>query len=156
LKKALILSAAVLVASLGGCAYLHGDPAAPASASSAGWKNLLASGVAGFNNVGDANWRMVDGALVADKGVGFLVTREAYGDFEMRAEFYAEADTNSGLFVRCQEKEKLTATVLRGEHLGRAAGARIRNGSHRGRREGQQPDAQGGRQVEHLPRDDEG
>jgi hypothetical protein len=29
----------------------------------------------------------------------------------MRAEFYAEADTNSGLFVRCSDPVKLTGTV---------------------------------------------
>jgi hypothetical protein len=105
MRKALV-PAAILAAALGGCAHMHdmmhGD---------SGWENLLASGVGGFNNVGDANWRMVDGAIVADKGTGFLVTRKEYGDFELRAEFYAETDTNSGFFVRCTEKEKLTATV---------------------------------------------
>jgi hypothetical protein len=46
---------------------------------------------------------------VADKGVGFLVTKETYGDFELRAEFYAETDTNSGIFLRCQDTQKLTS-----------------------------------------------
>jgi hypothetical protein len=106
MKRTLIVPAAAMLLALGGCAQMqemmHGGSE---------WRNLLANGVAGFNKVGDANWRMADGALVADKGVGFLVTRETYGDFEMRAEVYAEADTNSGFFVRCTEREKLTATV---------------------------------------------
>jgi hypothetical protein len=104
MKRALLVPAAALLAVLGGCAQMqemmHGGSA---------WRNLLANGVAGFSTVGDANWRMADGALVADKGIGYLVTRETYGDFEMRAEFYAEADTNSGFFVRCNDTQKITA-----------------------------------------------
>src|SRR5262245_12322420 len=101
-----LLVAAVALAALGGCAEMESM-----MGGGSGWKDLLAGGVGGFNNVGDANWRMVDGAIVADKGVGFLVTKESFGDFELRAEFYAEADTNSGLFVRCEDPVKLTATV---------------------------------------------
>jgi hypothetical protein len=70
----------------------------------AGWVTLLdASTLGNWNRTGAANWRVVDGAVVADKGVGFLVTKETYGDFELRAEFYAEADTNSGIYFRCQD-----------------------------------------------------
>ena len=106
-RARLVLPAAIVLAVLGGCAQLQGG-SAPASAS---WKNLLGGGVAGFDNVGEANWRVVDGAIVADKGIGFLVTREKYGDFEIRAEFYAEADTNSGIFVRCQDPKKIAAAT---------------------------------------------
>lgn len=99
-----LLPAAMLMAALAGCAHMQGG-------GDSGWKNLLAGGVGGFNTVGEANWRMADGALVADKGIGFLVTKEAYGDFEMRAEVYAEADTNSGFFVRCQDPAKITSAL---------------------------------------------
>ena len=34
-----------------------------------------------FNKIGDANWRIEDGTAVADKGNGFLVTKNEYGDF---------------------------------------------------------------------------
>jgi hypothetical protein len=44
---------------------------------------------------------------LADKGTGFLVTKASYGDFEIRAEFYAEADTNSGIFLRCQDPKDI-------------------------------------------------
>lgn len=50
-----------------------------------------------------ADWHAADGAIVADKGVGSLMTDREYADFQIRAEFYAEADTNSGVFLRCSD-----------------------------------------------------
>jgi hypothetical protein len=39
---------------------------------SAGWVTLFdGKNLASFNTVGDANWRIEDGAVVADKGTGF-------------------------------------------------------------------------------------
>jgi hypothetical protein len=63
-----------------------------------------------FNKVGDANWRIEDGSVVADKGNGFLVSKNSYGDFELRAEFWVGPDANSGIFIRCADPEKITAT----------------------------------------------
>lgn len=63
-----------------------------------------------FNKIGDANWRIEDGAVVADKGNGFLVTKATYGDFQLRAEFWVGPDANSGIFIRATDPEKLTAT----------------------------------------------
>lgn len=63
-----------------------------------------------FNRIGDANWRVEDGSVVADKGNGFLVSKNAYGDFELRAEFWVGPDANSGIFIRCTDPDKLTAT----------------------------------------------
>ena len=60
-----------------------------------------------FNKIGDANWRLEDGAVVADKGNGFLVSKEGYGDFEIRAEFFVDPDANSGIFIRCTDPEKI-------------------------------------------------
>ena len=62
-----------------------------------------------FNKVGDANWRIEDGAVVADKGTGFLVTKNPYGDFQLRAEFWADEDANSGIYIRCADPTKITA-----------------------------------------------
>ena len=50
-----------------------------------------------------------DGAVVADKGAGFLVTKEPYKDFQLRVEFWADEDTNSGIFIRCSDPNKITA-----------------------------------------------
>jgi hypothetical protein len=50
---------------------------------SAEWVTLFdGKNLASFNTVGDANWRIEDGAVVADKGSGFLVTKNSYGDFQ--------------------------------------------------------------------------
>lgn len=55
----------------------------------------------GWSPLGNANWRYEDGAVVADRGVGFLVTARDYANFRLRTEFYAETHTNSGIFIRC-------------------------------------------------------
>ena len=63
----------------------------------------------GWNQIGDANWRLEKGIAVADKGNGFLVSKESYGDFEIRAEFWVDAKANSGVFLRCSDPNKVTA-----------------------------------------------
>ena len=47
----------------------------------------------------------------ADKGNGFLVTKNDYKDFEVRAEFWVDSDANSGIFIRCTEAAKPSATT---------------------------------------------
>lgn len=73
-----------------------------------GWQTLFdGSSLSGWNQVGDGNWRVVDGAIVADaktgKDNGFLVSTQSYKDFEIRVEFWASSDANSGIYVRCSE-----------------------------------------------------
>ena len=59
-----------------------------------------------FNKVGDANWTIVDGAVQADKGMGgYLVTKQSYGDFEIKAEFWVDTPANSGIFIRCENPQ---------------------------------------------------
>jgi hypothetical protein len=76
-----------------------------------GWTTLLdGTSLAGWNRVGDANWELVDGAAQATKGAGgYLVTPEAYGDFQLTAEVWASPGANSGIFVRCQDPKEITA-----------------------------------------------
>ncbi len=63
-----------------------------------------------LERVGDANWRAQDGAIVADKGKGgFLVSKNSYKDFQIRAEFWADHTTNSGIFIRCADPNKIQA-----------------------------------------------
>jgi hypothetical protein len=103
MKRFGIVAAAVMCSAIGACGTLS-------AGSSGGWVPLFdGTSLSTFNRVGDANWRVADGQIVADKGSGFLVTKDLYGDFEIRAEFYAEADTNSGIYIRCQDPQKLTA-----------------------------------------------
>ncbi len=80
-----------------------------------GWVTLIdgETGLENWNRVGGANWRAEGGAIMADKsttaGGSFLVTKNSYKDFEIRAEFYAESNTNSGIFIRCTDRSKITA-----------------------------------------------
>ncbi len=82
---------------------------------SSGWVTLIdgEKGLENWNRLGGANWRAEGGAIVADKsttkGSSFLVTKNSYKDFELRAEFYAETNTNSGIFIRCTDRSKITA-----------------------------------------------
>ena len=87
-----------------GCAYLSFGQ------SDAGWTTLIDGdkGLDNWNRVGDANWRAEGGAIVADKGKGgFLVSKSSYKDFQIRAEFWADHNTNSGIFIRCTVPEKI-------------------------------------------------
>jgi hypothetical protein len=67
----------------------------------------------GWNKVGDANWHLVksaDGDYVeADKGAGYLVTPRSYGNFTLRVEFWADAPSNSGIFIRVADPQKIGA-----------------------------------------------
>jgi len=90
-----------------GCSYM------PGSQSDAGWIVLIdgSAGLDNFNPIGDANWRAEDGAIVADKGKGgYLVSKNSYKDFQVRAEFWADHTTNSGVFLRCTDPNKVAAT----------------------------------------------
>jgi hypothetical protein len=61
-----------------------------------------------WNRIGDANWRAEDGAIVADKGKGgHLVSKNSYKDFQIRAEFWADHTTNSGIFFRISDTKTI-------------------------------------------------
>ena len=78
----------------------------------AGWDTLIdgEKGLENFNRIGDANWRAEGGAIVADKGKGgHLVTKKSYKDFQIRAEFWADHTTNSGIFIRASDPNKVGA-----------------------------------------------
>jgi Domain of Unknown Function (DUF1080) len=87
-----------------------------ASGQSDGWITLLDSNKMGdWDEVGKANWEMKDGALVADKLAGkdlsYLVSKNSYKDFQIRAEFWTDEDANSGIFIRCEETKKIDSKV---------------------------------------------
>ena len=72
------------------------------AAQDAGWVTLFdGSNLDNWSPIGNANWKLADGALVADNGNGFMVSKADYGDFSLRVEFWIEAKTNSGVFIRC-------------------------------------------------------
>jgi hypothetical protein len=72
-----------------------------------GWTTLFdGKNLDAFNKVGDANWSIVDGVVQADKGMGgYLVTKQPYTDFEIRAEFWVDTPANSGIFIRCDNPQ---------------------------------------------------
>jgi hypothetical protein len=99
------LAVAALAAALAGCAGMM-DRAS-------GWTSLIDGirGLENFQRVGDAHWVAADGAIQASSGgrePGYLVTRQSYRDFVLRAEFWSSDDANSGIFVRCQDPTRIT------------------------------------------------
>ncbi|MEO8187143.1 MAG: DUF1080 domain-containing protein [Burkholderiaceae bacterium] len=88
--------------------------ASPSSQSDTKWVTLIdgGSGLDNWIRVGDANWRTVDGAIQADKktdkAASFLVTKDSYTDFRIRAEFWVSDDANSGIYMRCADIKNLT------------------------------------------------
>ena len=97
----------IVLMALGCASQPYGD-------TSAKWVTLIDGG-SGLDNwilVGDANWRVVDGAIQADKKTdkanSFLVSKNSYTDFRIRAEFWASDDANSGIYMRCADIKNLT------------------------------------------------
>jgi len=109
MKRRSFVVVALFGASALGCS---GMPSMPSWMPGSGWVTLIdgEKGLENFDRVGDANWRAEGGAIVADKGKGgFLLSRQAYKDFRIRAEFWAESNTNSGIFMRCANPGKITS-----------------------------------------------
>ena len=102
MKRAVMLGAAFV---LSACSSM------PSWMPGGGWTTLIDGdkGMGNFTMVGDANWRVEDGAIVADKGKGgFLLSKTAYKDFELRVEFCAAHNANSGIYMRCADPKNLT------------------------------------------------
>jgi hypothetical protein len=104
MKRLSCIAAGLLVASLvAGCAY----------GLRSGWVTLFdGSNLDHWTRLGGANWRIVDGVVQADsstsKGASFLVSKESYKDFDLRVEFWVSDDANSGIFMRCANRNELT------------------------------------------------
>jgi hypothetical protein len=102
MKRLIVLAAALLAV---GCTTVDGMM---------GWTTLIdgEKGLDNFNRLGDANWRAEGGAIVADKAKessSLLVTKNSYKDFQIHAEFWADKNTNSGIFIRAQDPRKVGA-----------------------------------------------
>lgn len=94
---------------LGGFSGFDAASALSAQAA-AGWTTLFdGKSLDGWTPLGDANWRLAEGAVQADKGSGFLVSKQSYGDFELRVEIWASPDANSGVFIRASNPNEITA-----------------------------------------------
>ena len=102
--RQLSLLVVVFAAALGACSSMS---------SGSGWTVLFdGSNLDNWNAIGNANWRIADGAVQADSGdkhQGFLVSKNSYTDFQVRAEFWVDDEANSGVFLRCGDRHKVTA-----------------------------------------------
>jgi len=99
-----LLATIAATALLAGCGTMGSSP---------GWTTLVdaGKGMDNFTRVGDADWTVIDGALQATQGgkdPAYLVSKQSYTNFEMRVEFWASDDANSGVFMRCQDRNTIT------------------------------------------------
>jgi hypothetical protein len=98
---------ALALCALTGCATAPGT--------GTGWTPLYDKGsnLNDWTLVGDANWRIQDDAIQADflrgKVPSYLVSKAQYTDYQIRAEFWVDSQTNSGIFIRCQDPAKIGA-----------------------------------------------
>jgi len=78
------------------------------AAGQGGGMTMLSDGtnIENFAQAGNANWRVGERTIYADRGVGFLVTKQSYGDFRLRAEVWVDDIANSGIFIRCDDPEQ--------------------------------------------------
>jgi hypothetical protein len=99
-----LLAIGLLVLALGACSSMS---------SGSGWVVLFdGSNLDSWNAIGHANWRIADGAVMADSGdkrQGYLVSKNAYTDFQVRAEFWVDDNANSGVFLRCGDRGTVNA-----------------------------------------------
>jgi hypothetical protein len=107
--RAVTLAAGLFIAAF---AAVHNAPPAFAQTGE-GWVTLLdGKNMGDWDQVGETNWRLEDGAVVADKRASkdpaHLVSKSKYKDFMVYAEFWASEDANSGIFLRCQDPKTIT------------------------------------------------
>jgi hypothetical protein len=109
MQRAIILALGLILAAVAGSPFV---PTASGQTGE-GWITLLdGSKMSDWNQVGESNWRLEDGAVVADKlaskDPAFLVSKSSYKDFMLHIEFWASDDANSGIYMRCQDPAKIT------------------------------------------------
>jgi hypothetical protein len=108
--RACVLAVSLIIAAVA----IYGAPRAAAQ-TGPGWVSLFDGKTIGseWDRVGETNWRVEDGAIVADKrtseGAANLVTKTKYKDFQVYVEFWASDDANSGIFIRCSDPKTIGA-----------------------------------------------
>ena len=106
--RAFALAAGFIIA----VAAIHTTTPSAVGQTGPGWISLFDGKTIGdeWERAGEANWRVEDGAIVADqrtsKDTAHLVTKTSYKDFQIYAEFWASDDANSGIFIRCMDPKK--------------------------------------------------
>lgn len=72
-----------------------------ALAAEEGWKELFnGKDLTGWTGKKQGGWKVEDGAMVWQKGCGYIWTEEQFGDFVLDLEFKLAKGCNSGIFIR--------------------------------------------------------
>jgi Domain of Unknown Function (DUF1080). len=82
--------------------FSAGSLVSKAVSQEAGWITLFdGKSLDGWDQVGESNWRVEDGAIVVDKmagkEAGYLVSKKPFKNFIVRVEFWPSDDANSGI-----------------------------------------------------------
>jgi len=104
MKRISAIAAGLLVVAiaLAGCAS---QPSGP------GWITLVdgENGLQNFTRLGEANWTGSQGTIWADRktsaDAGILLSKDPYKDFEIYAEFWADEEANSGIYIRVMNQK---------------------------------------------------
>lgn len=64
-----------------------------------------------WQKVGDDAWRLTDQGADAGpaEAMGFLASNGSYDDLRLSIEYWVEDDTNSGVYIRCSNRDEITA-----------------------------------------------
>ena len=111
MKRIAVIAAGIAI---GLAALQYSKPAS--SQSEAGWVTLLDNTQMGdWDQVGEANWAYKEGVLSADKLGGkdpsYMVSKNSYKDFQIRAEFWTDEEANSGVFIRCDGSKVIDSKI---------------------------------------------
>ena len=120
--SAFVAGLLVVVFAVAGCANLP-EPlrqqpfgSLPFGSDKAPWVTLVdgEKGLENFTRLGDANWLAMHGSIQGDrmnsgKGTAHLVTKNSYSDFQIYAEFWADEEANSGIFMRVTNPKDVTS-----------------------------------------------
>ena len=106
MKRATVATALVLL-------ILSGIETAPLQGQAAGgWVTLFdGTNLNQWTPVGMADWKIVGKEVWSTNGAGFLLSKQPYTNFEIRADFWVTPDANSGIFIRCQDPAKVGAAT---------------------------------------------
>lgn len=102
---------------IAGLAFAVGVSGCASMSGGSGWITLLDGAkpdtAKDWSRVGEDNWRVEDGAVIADKRSGkestYLVSKNSYTDLQIRAVVWVTTDTNSGVFFRCADPAHISA-----------------------------------------------
>jgi hypothetical protein len=108
-KRAIQMTFAVTLLGFAAATFI----APKAVSQESGWITLFdGKSMNGWSPVGESNWHIEDGVLIADKlgskELAYLVNSNSYKNFIVRVEFWPSDDANSGIYFRCLDPKKPT------------------------------------------------